>query len=137
MAFRPFLDTAARFLMAFFFIASGALKVFAFQPSAGALASIGLPNPQLFLMAFIVIEIGGGLGLLLGFGTRYVSAALIVFLILATIVIHARFISDPVSGPDQIIHIIKNIAMIGGLLKFVVDGGGALSVDNRLLKRPI
>ncbi len=137
MAIRPFLDTAARFLMAFFFIASGAGKVFAFQPSAGILASIGFPNPQLFLIAMIVIEIGGGLGLLFGFGTRYVSVALIVFMILATIVIHAPLISDPVSGPDQIIHIIKNIAIIGGLFKFVADGGGAFSVDNRLLKRPI
>jgi len=123
--------------MASFFITSGAGKVFAFQQSATILASIGFPNPQPFLTGMIVLEVGGGLSLLFGFGTRYVSVALILFLILATILIHAPFLSDPVAGSDQIVHMIKNIAIIGGLFKFVADGGGAFSIDNSLRKEQI
>jgi len=132
MANRSLFDTAARFLMAFFFLASGAGKVFAFQPSAAILAAIGFPSSTVFLIGIICIEIGGGLCLLFELGTRYVSALLILFLIFATITIHGPFINDPVRGPDQIIHMLKNIAIIGGLLKFFVDGGGAFSIDNRL-----
>jgi uncharacterized membrane protein YphA (DoxX/SURF4 family) len=44
---------------------------------------------------------------------------LIVFLIFATITVHARFVRDPVTGTDQIVHMIKNIAIIGGLMNFV------------------
>ena len=128
---RSLFDTAARFLMAFFFLASGTGKVFAFQPSKAILAAIGFPSPSVFLVGIILVEIGGGLCLLLGLGTRYVSAILIVFLILATIFIHGPFVNDPVQGPDQIIHMLKNIAIIGGLLKFFVDGAGAFSIDNR------
>jgi uncharacterized membrane protein YphA (DoxX/SURF4 family) len=51
--------------------------------------------------------------------TNDVAVALIVFLIFATIAIHARFVRDPVTGTDQIVHMIKNIAIIGGLITFV------------------
>jgi len=50
-------------------------------------------------------------------------------LILATIVFHARFIGDPVAGPDQFVHMIKNIAIIGGLLTLAADGNGTRVPD--------
>ena len=46
-------------------------------------------------------------------------AGAVAFLIFATVTIHLRFVRDPVAGTDQIVHIIKNIAIIGGLLTFV------------------
>jgi len=42
-----------------------------------------------------------------------------VFLIFATVTIHARFVRDPVAGTDQVVHIIKNIAIIGGLFNLI------------------
>ena len=109
----------ARCLIAFFFVASGAGKIFAFRPSSTILASIGFPIPTFFLIGFIAVEIAGGLGLFFNAWTSYVAVALIVFLIFATITVHARFVRDPVAGTDQIVHIIKNIAIIGGLFNFV------------------
>ena len=111
--------TIARFLIAFFFVASGSGKLFAFRQTSATLASIGFPIPSFSLTAFIVIEIAGGLGLLFNLWTSYVAVMLIVFLIFATITVHARFVRDPVAGTDQIVHMIKNIAIIGGLLAFV------------------
>ena len=111
--------TIGRCLIAFFFIASGAGKLFAFRQTSGILASIGFPIPSLSLAGFIAIEIVGGLGLLLNSWTSYVAVALIAFLVFATITVHARFVRDPVAGTDQVVHIIKNIAIIGGLIIFV------------------
>jgi putative oxidoreductase len=111
--------TLARCLIAFFFIASGSGKIFAFRQSSTILASIGFPVPTFFLTAIIAVEIAGGLGLLLNVWTSDVAVALIVFLIFATITIHARFVRDPVTGTDQVVHMIKNIAIIGGLMNFV------------------
>jgi uncharacterized membrane protein YphA (DoxX/SURF4 family) len=102
--------------MAFFFVASGAGKLFAFQPSEALLAAIGFPVPQLSLVGFILVEIVGGLLLLLNVRTTYVSVALVLFLIFATLTIHGPFVSDPATGADQVIHMIKNVAIIGGLL---------------------
>jgi putative oxidoreductase len=111
--------TIARCLIAFFFVASGSGKLFAFRQTSATLASIGFPIPTLSLTAFIAVEIAGGLGLLFNFWTSYVAVMLIVFLIFATITVHARFVRDPVAGTDQIVHMIKNIAIIGGLLNLV------------------
>ena len=111
--------TIGRCLIAFFFVASGSGKLFAFRQTSATLASIGFPIPTLSLTAFIAVEIAGGLGLFFNFWTSYVAVMLIVFLIFATITVHARFVRDPVAGTDQIVHMIKNIAIIGGLLNLV------------------
>ena len=113
--------TIARCLIAFFFVASGLGKVFAFRQSSAILASIGFPAPALFLIAINAIEIVGGLGLFFNVWTSGVAVTLIVFLIFATVTIHARFVRDPVTGTDQVVHMIKNIAIIGGLINFVAS----------------
>jgi putative oxidoreductase len=113
--------TIARCLIAFFFVASGSGKIFAFRQSSTILASIGFPIPTFVLTAIIAFEIAGGLGLLFNLWTSYVAVTLIVFLIFATVTIHARFVRDPVTGTDQIVHMIKNIAIIGGLINFVAS----------------
>jgi putative oxidoreductase len=111
--------TIARCLIAFFFVASAAGKIFAFRPSSAILASIGFPIPTFFVTAFIAVEIAGGLGLFLNLWTSYVAVMLITFLIFATITVHLPLVRDPVTGSDQVVHMIKNIAIIGGLLTFV------------------
>ena len=113
--------TTARCLIAFFFIASGSGKISAFRQSSTILASIGFPVPTFFLTAIIAVEIAGGLGLLFNVWTGSVAVALIVFLIFATVTIHAPFVRDPATGTDQIVHIIKNIAIMGGLFTFVAS----------------
>ena len=111
--------TIARCLITFFFVASGLGKLFAFRQTSATLASMGFPIPTLSLTAFIAVEVAGGLGLLFNVWTSYVAVILIAFLVFATLTIHARFVRDLVAGTDQIVHIIKNIAIIGGLFNFV------------------
>ena len=82
--------------------------------------AIGLPAPAASLAAIILIEVVGGLGLLLNVWTTDVSVALIAFLVFATIVIHGPFLRDPGARTDQIVHMIKNIAIIGGLFTLIV-----------------
>jgi uncharacterized membrane protein YphA (DoxX/SURF4 family) len=64
--------TIARCLIAFFFVASGSGKIFAFRQSSTILASIGFPIPTFFLTAIIAVEIAGGLGLLFNLWTSYI-----------------------------------------------------------------
>ena len=111
--------TIARCLIAFFFVASGSGKIFAFRQSSAILASIGFPIPTFFLTAIIAVEIAGGLGLLFNVWTSNVAVTLIVFLIFATVTVHGPLVRDPATGTDQVVHMIKNIAIIGGLFTFV------------------
>src|SRR5215467_3759109 len=123
---KTILHPVARFLMALIFILSGIGKLFAFGATAAMMGGVGFPAPSFFLVCAILIEIVAGTALLLGFKTRYAASALIVFLIPATIMFHAAGISDPAHGQEQMVHTLKNLALMGGLLKFALDGAGLL-----------
>ena len=70
------------------------------------------------------MELGGGLLLVAGFKTRHVAAALALFSVVTAFAFHGN-----VSDQNQMIHLLKNIAMAGGLLQVVAFGAGAWSVD--------
>jgi putative oxidoreductase len=80
----------------------------------------------LFYLGAIVIEIGGGLSLLLGYWTRAGAIALILFMIPTTLLFHTNF-----ADQNQMIHFLKNLAMFGGLFYVAAYGAGPLSMDAR------
>jgi putative oxidoreductase len=71
------LDTAlaagGRFLLAALFLLSGVGKIAAPAMIQGYIASAGLPAPLLVYLIAIIVEVGGGLSLLVGFETRIVA----------------------------------------------------------------
>ena len=86
----------------------------------------GMPLVGLLYIAAVIIELGGGLSVLLGYKVRWGAIALIIFLIPATLIFHTNF-------ADQIqqIMFMKNIAMAGGLLLLAVGGDTAYSIDSK------
>lgn len=131
------LNPIARSLLALIFVVSGLGKIFEFQQTGSLMETTGFPLPSLFLVGAILIEILGGIGLLLGYRTRVASVSLIVFVVAATLIFHARFALDPIAGQEQIVHVLKNLAIIGGLTKYAVEGGGVLSFDRRRERKQI
>ncbi|MGA9996364.1 MAG: DoxX family protein [Pyrinomonadaceae bacterium] len=127
---RTYLHPISRALVALIFIMSGFGKLMAFGMTAQVMGGVGFPAPQFFLVCAIVIELFGGLALLVGYQTRLAAAALIVFLIPATIIFHAAHLGGP-DGQMQMIEVLKNLAIMGALLKFLADGAGAFSIDNK------
>ena len=125
------LSLVSRVLVALIFVISGFAKLTNFAYMANIAASVGLPFPQFSLAMATVLEIAGGLALLLGFETRWVALALAIFLIPTTILFHAANMSDPAQAQMQMVEVLKNLAIMGGLLKFYLDGPGSLAIDNR------
>ncbi len=115
-----------RVLMATIFVMSGIGKLAAPAATMGYIASSGLPLPMLALVVAIAVELGGGLLLALGIQTRLVAAGLAAFAIVTGLAFH-----HAVGDQNQMIHLLKNIAMAGGLLQVVAFGAGAYSFDNR------
>ena len=58
------------------FLLLGYGKLTAFAGTAGYMGSLGLPAPSLVTVVAIVIEIGGGLLMLVGYQTRLVALGL-------------------------------------------------------------
>lgn len=117
---------AGRVLLAAIFVLSGVSKLTG--PAAGIayIESAGLPLPQVALGGAIVVELLGGLALIVGLRTRLVAAALAVFSLVT-----AAFFHNALGDQNQFIHFFKNIAMAGGLLQVVAFGPGRFSVDRR------
>ena len=112
----------ARVLMAWIFIGAGLSKLGAgYAGTQGYMASVGLPGELLPLV--ILLEIGGGIALVLGFQARLAALALAIFSIVSAFMFHAA------ADQMQQIMFMKNLAMAGGLLAFTVFGAGRLSLD--------
>ena len=119
-----------RILIALIFVLSGFSKITGFEGTVGYIASKGLPLPQLAAIGAIIVELGGGILLVLGWKARWAAAAMMVFTAMAALFFHNFWAMPPEQAQNQMIHFMKNISMLGGLLYVVVHGSGPISVEH-------
>jgi putative oxidoreductase len=115
-----------RILYAAMLLLFGYGKIIAFSATAGYMSSLGLPLPSLATFIAIIVEIGGGLLLLIGYQTRLVAFGLAIYVLVTAFIGHFQL-----SDLNQFQHFMKNIAIVGGSLAFVAFGAGAYSLDAR------
>lgn len=111
-----FFFAIARILTALIFIISGFGKITGFTGTAGWMASMGLPFPEVLLVLAIIVELGGGTALALGFQVRYSAALLALFTLGITPIFHAFWAAAPDAADIQQLMFLKNLAMAGGLI---------------------
>jgi putative oxidoreductase len=126
---QPAVAAAARVLLAALFLVSGIQKLFVPAMIQGYIASAGLPFPSLVYAITLVIELGAGALLLVGFRTRLTAGVLAAFTVAAALIFH-RALGDP----NQFVHFLKNLAIAGGLLHIAAIGAGAFSLDGYTLE---
>ena len=126
-----FAPLTGRILIALIFLVSGYGKIGGFDNIVNYIASKGLPMPQLFGAGAILVELGGGILLIVGWKARWAAAAMLIFTVAAAILFHNFWAVPPAQAQNQMIHFMKNISMMGGLIFVVIHGAGALSLDER------
>lgn len=123
---------AGRILLAGVFVLSGFNKLNNFSGTAGFMASAGLPMAEVLLVLTIVIEIFGGMMLVAGYRTRLAAMTLFLFMIPVTLVFHnPATAADAALAQQQMIQLLKNLAIMGGILQLWAFGPGAISLDAR------
>lgn len=121
-----------RLCMAALFLPVGIGKIGKIAGFAGSLATKGVPLPTLMAYLTIVVEVGGGLLLILGLVPRVAAVVLAGFVIIATATSHLFWlIPDPAAQAGQQIHFLKNVAILGGLLIYFAAGPGAFALGRR------
>ncbi|HEY8252573.1 MAG TPA: DoxX family protein [Burkholderiales bacterium] len=120
-----------RILLAAVFLVAGARKLMGVAASAGYLAKLGFPAPEIMVWVAIVIEIGGAVLLITGWHARRAAWLLILFVAIATAMAHRFWEFDAAQYNNQLNHFLKNAAIIGGLLYVAMLGAGALSLGAR------
>ncbi len=125
------LSLVGRLLLAALFLPAGISKIGGFAGTAGYIGSVGLPLPELGAAIAILVEIGGALALILGWGTRWAALALALFTVAASVLFHNFWAMPAEQVMMQQLMFFKNIAVVGGLLVLAAFGPGAVSVDAR------
>lgn len=119
-----------RILISIVFILGGIGKIFGFSMEEGMVAAKHLPLPAVALGIALVIELIGGLAILLGLFTRFTAWILFLYLIPTTLLFHNFWAMQGMDRIDNMVHFEKNLAIMGGLLVLAAFGPGALSVDS-------
>ena len=116
---------AGRLLLALMFLISGLNKIADPAGTQQYMAAMGMTvGTTWFYVGAIVVELAGSLSLLLGYRARAGGWLLVLFLVPATLIFHTN-----VADPNQMIHLLKNLSVMGGLLYVAVYGAGGLSMD--------
>lgn len=129
--FQNALNLLGRVLFAALFLPAGIGKLTGFSGTVGYIASVGLPAPALGAVLALVVEIGGSLALLAGFGTRIAALVLALFTLGASVFFHAYWSVPADQAFVTQLLFFKNIAVVGGLLVLAAQGAGGWSLDAR------
>lgn len=113
-----------RFFLALIFFMSGLTKITSYTGTQGYMEAMGVPGG--LLPAVILLEVLGGLAIILGWKTKVIAFALAGFSLISALLFHADF-----NDQMQMIMFMKNIAIAGGFLLLVAQGPGAYALDNR------
>ena len=121
----PYAALILRITLGILFLAHAGLKVFVFTPAGAAqfFGSLGLPPALAYLT--IAVEAAGGIALILGIFTRWVSLALIPVLIGAIAFVHGPagfFFNNPNGGWEYLAF------WIAALVVQALLGNGALAL---------
>ena len=122
---------AGRFLITLLFLRAALGKITGFTAVAGMMAKKGVPFAEVFLAGAIVLEVAGGLMVLLGWHARLGALLLAVFLVPATLMFHNFWAVDPAQmreAVNQANHFYKNVSILGGLVFIIGMGPGPLSL---------
>lgn len=125
-----YIAAIGRLFLALLFLGSGLSKLGASDATIGYIASVGLPFAGLVYALTLAVEIGGGALLLIGFQVRAIAAILGLFTLAAAVIFHSDF-----ADQNQMIHFMKNLAIMGGLLQIAAVDAGKISLDARRARK--
>lgn len=111
------------------FAAHGGQKLFmmGFDGVADFFGMLGIPLPMVAAIGVTLVELVGGIALILGLGTRYVAGLLTLDMLVALVLVHLPngiFVSE---GGYELVLVLAAAALF-----FSLSGPGAWSVDSRL-----
>jgi len=113
-----------RILLSIIFLLSGFGKLTAIGGTAAFFGGLGLPLPTVTAVVVGLLELLGGLAILVGFQTRIVGWVLAIFTVATALVAHTGW-----ADQSQMINFLKNLAIAGGFIVLATSGAGAYSID--------
>lgn len=120
-----------RIMTGIIFVAHGYQKFFVFglDGATNAFAQMGVPAPSITAPLVAVVELGGGIALILGLLTRLAALALAIDMLVATALVRIKGgFFNPNGAEFEILLCVACVAL-------VVAGAGAMSIDEAIARR--
>jgi putative oxidoreductase len=119
----------ARILMMVLFVMSGWGKLTGFQGTVGYMASTGAPLPMVAAGIAVVMELGVGIALLIGFWTRPLAILMALFVLGTSFIAHSYWNMEGAMEAANEIQFYKNLSIMGGLFLLAAVGPGKYAVQ--------
>lgn len=123
------LALVGRILLGLIFVLSGFQKLTGFSGAVGAIASKGLPMPEVLAVLTIIIELGAGLLLVVGLKARWAAFLIFLFIIPVSLSFHNFWTMEGAAAAMNKVQFLKNLSIMGGMLMVAAFGPGRYSVD--------
>ena len=133
----PYALAILRVLVGITFLLHGLPKLQGLAGFTGFVASLGLPLPGFFAVLVAALEVGGGLLLILGVATRWISLLFIIEMLVTTLLVKLPgpgFIApqgQPGVGAEL------DLLLLACALVLLCFGPGQPSVERNVLKREL
>ena len=120
-----------RVLLSIMFITSGLQKITGYAGTQGYMEMMGVPG--FLLPIVIIVEVVGGIALLIGWQARLSAFLLAGFSLVSGFLFHylPSLGMEGMEAQGQMISFMKNVTIAGGMLMVTAFGPGAVSVEKR------
>jgi uncharacterized membrane protein YphA (DoxX/SURF4 family) len=140
----------ARVLLVLIFVLSGAMKLLDIPGTAAQIeplvpipamlqdfvaqveSATSMKWPQLLAIIAGIVEVVGGLLIAFNIATRAAATVLVLFSLVTTYYFHAFWNMSGEAMQNNMVHALKNLSIIGGLLTYVVLGSWRPMRSNQL-----
>jgi putative oxidoreductase len=119
-----YMSLISRLLLSALFVFGGFGKITAIAATQGYMEAKGIPG--MLIYPTILLELGGGIMIVLGLQTRIVAVLLAGFCVVSALVFHSDL-----ADQMQYIMFMKNLGLAGGFLLLVQHGAGAIAIDKK------
>jgi putative oxidoreductase len=119
-----------RLLLALIFLHEAVTLSTGFEAATSVMSKIGVAPSMLVLT--ILLQLGAGLMVALGWHARLASLSLGLFCVATAFLFHLNF-----AVRNELLHFEKDLAIAGGLFVLAVTGAGALSLDRACKRRQL
>ncbi|WP_322011518.1 DoxX family protein [Paraburkholderia sp. J12] len=121
----------SRILLATLFVLFGWAKITGFSGTVGYMEHVGAPAPMLSAIIAVVMELGVGILIVVGFYTRPLAVLLALYTIGTALIGHHFWNETGMEQMENMINFYKNVSIAGGLLALAVTGPGKFSIDRK------